>query len=152
MGRRLSQRSRVLSANVVLRELAKREGMTVAYIVSSQRRLDAIKASFSSILTTEEATVLSSKDGYMVSYQLPGWTQSAIWHFFATEWTSTCVVDIAVFDNYDVEKVDQLLPTLPTKVGLHAIVMLAPEDPQQWDRLSRYYQTRSKDYDIKYIS
>lgn len=150
-GRRLSQRSRVLSANVILRGLATREGLSVAYVVSSQRRLNIVKTTFSSILTTEEATVLSSKDGYSMSYQLPAWARPAIWHF-TTEWTAKCCVDIAIFDNCDAEEVDKLLPTLPTKAGCHAIIMLAPEDPHHWDRLSQYYQARSKDYDIKYIS
>lgn len=152
--RRLSQRSRVLSPNVILQGLAEREGLAVAYIAPSQRRLDTIQTAFSSILIAREATILSTgpKEERATNFHLPGWRKGVAHWQFATDPACARNADVVVFDNYPVEEIDRLLPALHPKGGRHILVLLAPEDPQHWERLSHYYQARSKDYDITYIS
>lgn len=150
------RRSRVLSPHVVLRNLAEREGLAIAYAATSLRRLGTVQTTLSALLTTSEATVVNSKDGRSVSFQMPGWKKPAFWQFVVAD-ASLCVkgVDAVVFDNCPVEEIDRLLPALSSTKSsgsLHVLVMLAPDGPQQWEYLSRYYQERAADYDIKYIS
>lgn len=125
----------------------------MAYIAASQRRLDAIQTTLSNILITREATILSTgpNDEQATYFHLPGWRKGVARWQFATDPSCARGADVVVFDNYPVEEIDRLLPTLPHKNNRHVLILLAPEEPQQWERLSHYYQARAQDYDITHI-